>query len=149
MEDKIDVGVLLKNISDAIETSANLELSDFGLTVSQYRYLEYIDSCDSGVSAKDIREKFKVSQPTVAGILKRMRTKGYVRAEISKGDERTKDVFITAEGRKIVNQAASHKEKTEKRILECLSAEEQETVQALLRKIYDSFYGTESNVGGV
>lgn len=140
MNDKIDVGVLLKNISDAIETSANLELSDFGLTVSQYRYLEYIASCDGGVSATEIREKFKVSQPTVAGILKRMRAKGYVRAEISKQDERAKDVFITPEGRQIVDQAASHKENTENRILAGLSAEERETVQVLLRKIYNSFY---------
>lgn len=143
MERNIDAGVLIKNISDAIESSANQELDEFGLTVSQFRYLEFLSAHPKGASAKDLRAYFRVSQPTVAGILKRLRAKGYVCAEISKADERTKDVSITQAGIDIVKKAGSHKAATEDKILSSLSAEEKETLKALLTKVYASFYEKE------
>lgn len=140
MDKNMDVGILLKNISDAIENSANTELSDFGLTVAQYRYLEYIQEKPGGVSAKELRTHFAVSQPTVAGIVKRMRAKGYIAAETSKEDERTKDITLTQAGAELVRQAGAHKSSMEGRLLSGLSEKEREQFKALLWKVYDSFY---------
>lgn len=140
MDRNMDVGILLKNISDAIENNANTELSDFGLTVAQYRYLEYIQENPGGVSAKELRTHFAVSQPTVAGIVKRMRAKGYIAAETSKEDERTKDITLTQAGAEIVRQAGAHKSSMEEQILSDLSEEEREQFKALLWKVYGSFY---------
>lgn len=137
MNKSIDVGVLIKNISDAIETNANTELAEFDLTVSQYRYLEYIQDNGGCASAKDIRDRFKVSQPTVAGILKRLRAKGYLVSEVSKDDERAKNLSITAAGENIVNRAGTHKNSTEERILSELSDAERKTIKELLLKVYE------------
>lgn len=140
MSRNTDVGVLLKNISDAIESSANAELSELGLTVAQFRYLEYVQKNPDGISAKELRSYFAVSQPTVAGVVKRLRAKGYLAAEVSKEDERTKDITITEAGAEIVQQASSHKASTEEKILSALSTEERKLIKELLLKVYDSFY---------
>ena len=42
MKKEKDCGILLKQICDKIETSANNELKNSGLTLSQVRYLEYL-----------------------------------------------------------------------------------------------------------
>lgn len=143
----MDAGVLLKNISDAVETAANTELAPFGLTVSQYRYLEYLQQFPSGVAAKELGAYFKVSQPTVAGVLKRLKAKGYIRAETSPEDERAKIVSITPEGRGVTAQAALHKANTEELILHTLSPAERETVKTLLGKIWAGIYSEEKGGG--
>ena len=42
MKKEKDCGILLKQICDKLETSANNELKNSGLTLSQVRYLKYL-----------------------------------------------------------------------------------------------------------
>lgn len=63
-----DCGMLIKLISDHMQSHANKLLNKINLTASQFRYLEYLNRNDGPVSFKDFEKHFQTSQPTVSGI---------------------------------------------------------------------------------
>ena len=66
-----------KNISDYAEKRTNELLKDYGLTAGQGRILMVLAMSESGsYSMSELKDIFKVSQPTEAGIVARLEKKG-------------------------------------------------------------------------
>ena len=133
-----DCGFLIKQINDKLETSANRELRDSGLTLSQLRFLEYIcDRYPKKVLYKELEAVFEVAQPTVAGIIRRLADKGHVISEQSAEDSRAKTVSMTEWGYRKFMEANDRKAGMERMILEPLDDKEKKEFQSLLKRVYE------------
>ena len=132
MESK-DCGILLKQINDHIAQRANHALRENDLTLSQLRYLEYLDG-KADVPFKELERHFQVSKPTVAGILARLAGKGLIDTALVPGSN-AKTASLTGKGETELRRAVSERNKTEESLLSPLSPDERITFRMLLNKI--------------
>lgn len=134
-----DFGFLIKQIHDCIEKYANNDLRDSNLTMAQNRVIVSLHmSPDDTKSLKELEKEFNVSQPTMAGIIRRLCEKGYVATFGDASDKRIKNVRLTDIGIECGNEARTHIEKMEKTLISHLSEEEQMQLRQLLLKVLDS-----------
>ena len=137
MKENNDCGFLIKQINDRLETEANKELKESGLTISQVRYLDYLCSMHPRkVPFKELEAAFSVSQPTVVGVLSRLEKKKLVMTEQSKEDSRAKTVCMTECGYENFKNADRTRAETEHMLLEPLNSAERKELQRLLRMVY-------------
>ena len=99
---EIDAGRMLRDnrrICIRMEQHVNRVLAPRGITAVQAQVLLYIlDQGPRGTSLTAIHRTFGYSMATLSGMLKRLREKGYVRAEHCEGDERCKLLLATEKG---------------------------------------------------
>ena len=85
-----------------MEQYVNRCLAPVDLTATQAYILLYIlRHSDQGTSLTAIHREFGYSMPTLSGMLKRLRSKGYVRVEHCDGDDRRKLLFGTRKGEEV------------------------------------------------
>lgn len=85
-----------------MEQYVNRCLAPVGLTATQAYILLYIlRHSDQGTSLTAIHREFGYSMPTLSGMMKRLRSKGYVRVEPCGEDDRRKLLFGTEKSRQI------------------------------------------------
>lgn len=129
-----DCGILLKQISDHIESQSNRQLQEVGLTLSQYRYLVYLHQSSDPVTFKDVEHHFQTSQPTVSGIMRRLQEKNLIAVEDARTG-RAKTARLTERGRLLVEQSGTAREEEEERILGALREDEREPFHDMLLRI--------------
>ena len=139
MDNINDCGILIKQIHDAIGRKANNELRESGLTLSQLRYLEYMDMRrEEGVPLKDFERYFKVAQATVVGIMKRLAAKEFIYLTQDERDQRVKIAYLTDMGRQLFEESRKNRGQMEELILKPLNQEEREAFLSALKKICGS-----------
>lgn len=135
MPDYSDIGFCIKQIHDRLEKQANNAMRSNGLTMMQVSVLITLrDSDEKQMSMKELERCFGVAQSTVAGVVSRLKQKGFVEAFGDAADKRIKRVHITFEGEKCCAEAFLHKEEAEKRLLRGFSEEEKTLLHKLLEK---------------
>ena len=91
------VMVLLGIIGKMQRVQADRELEKLGLTSVQMEVLMYLlkrehEGC--GVTARELERRFRVSNPTMSGILKRLEKKGMIERTASEKDKRNKQIKL-------------------------------------------------------
>ena len=136
-EEDLDVGFLLKRITTAIGHNADQGFKP--VTLSQMRVIMYIArSPGQRCCQKDIEARFGVSHPTVVGLLKRLEAKGLVATNMSATDKRRKEVFLTAAGNALLDEAMKHRVSMEKQLRKGLTEEDLRQLRRLLTQIYQN-----------
>lgn len=139
MKNGEDIGILFKQINVALGKNANNELRKSNLTISQIRFLSYIlESGKERVSLKELEKEFQVSQPTVVGIVKRMKEKDLVKILQNDEDGRAKDVMLSQQGKQILEQGEIGKKRMEEVLLSGLSTAERKELRRMLGIVLDS-----------
>lgn len=134
----LDCNMLFKKINTIMEKKINGYLQKEGLTLSQWRYLHYIyERGGQEIHMKDIADFFEVSQPTVTGILKRLRQKHYVTFSKADYSANSKSVSLTESGLALCMVGLQEKGFVDDLLIRPLNEEEQAEFQKLLEKIYD------------
>lgn len=129
-------GTLIKIAHDRLERTANNELREQDLTLSQIGVLLFIkDQPEHNVTMKDIEHRLHVAQSTTVGIIARMETKDFVRTMTDPDDGRVKRVLITSKGLKECRNAQKRMENSEERLLSGLKEEERTELIALLERL--------------
>ena len=90
-----DIIKTYKSIHYSIESAVNSMLSDNDLTASQSHALMFILASGGDVTASEIHRRLGISRPTVSGLIKKLRSKGYVTVEGDESDERLKHIIAT------------------------------------------------------
>lgn len=75
------------------------QMEEMELTASQGRILGYLALRPDPPCPKDIEEEFRLSHPTVSGLLSRLEKKGFILLEPDPADRRCKRVRITGKGK--------------------------------------------------
>lgn len=110
-------------------------LDPLGLTYTQYVTMMALWEQDE-VPVKDLGNRLYLDSATLTPLLKRLESRGYVKRERSKADERSVIISLTDEGRALRSQAES----VPRCMGGCIHMEPQEALQlkSLLGKLLES-----------
>lgn len=134
--------LLIKQIDTLLSKSANASLKELDVTFSQVSALRAIESCPGHEAAfKQVERMLKVSQPTTAGLISRLRDKGLVETYDSSTSTNAKVVRLTEKGRQVCEDAEVAMSSEDERILAGFSDEERETFTAMLKRVVDNLGG--------
>ena len=101
---KVHAGLLIKFLNNAIINEINRQLVKFNMTGAQHEILVFIhrNGRDNDVFQKDIEKHFKLTNPTVTGIVKRLEEKGMIMRSPSSEDARYKCLHVTNKGEELL-----------------------------------------------
>ena len=111
-------------------------LQAFGLTPMQCLFMESLWEED-GLSVGDIGRRISLDTATLAGVLDRMVTAGWVRRETDPDDGRVARVYLTEKAQEAVSGLASAIEITNNELLSSFSLEEKLLFKRFLRDVKD------------
>lgn len=146
MNDIIDLGFRIKKINDLLCKRADELMQELGVTFSQHHILIYLIHCEDYTSSlKDMEHRFRVSQATMAGIVKRMEEKEVITSYYSPNDKRVKMVRLTKKGEEICEQTKIIMKKKEQSIRSLYSEEEMMDFDNYLSRLFHSLDEEEKN----
>ncbi len=73
-------------------------LEEMELTASQGRVMGYLAHCNEPPCPRDLEEEFRLSHPTVSGLLTRLEKKGFLELRSDPADRRCKRIVVTEKG---------------------------------------------------
>lgn len=111
-------------------------LQTFGLTPMQCLFMESLWHED-GLSVGDIGRRIALDTATLAGVLDRMATAGWVRRETDPDDGRVARVFLTDKAWEAISGLAAVIERTNTELLSNFSLEEKLLFKRFLRDVKD------------
>lgn len=113
-------------------------LAQMDLTGQQGRIIGYVSRCQQPPCPRDIEEVFRLSHPTVSGLLSRLEKKGFIRFEPDPADKRCKRIYLLPKGEACNQVIKDTITATEDRITRGFTAEEQAQFQALLDRAIEN-----------
>lgn len=131
------VGMLIKQVHDALGKVANKELKARDVTFSQMHMLWTLKNSKGGtLTLKELEKSLRLAQPTTLGIAKRLEEKGFVKGSFGSADKRIKFIKIAAKGEKVCQKSQTHIDETEKNLQKGLSKGERTLLYELLSKLH-------------
>ena len=135
-----NMNVILKRINDKMRSRVFSSVKSAGITLEQLVVLtELAQSDKNAFSVKNAQASLQVSQPTATGVVSRLESGGFVRSYQPASDKRVKLIELTEKGKKCADKALKRIKKEQDLLLSCLSDKEQDELQKLLRKAFDSY----------
>ena len=132
------MGHYFKVIQIRMEHFMNQQLQALDLTASQGQIIGYLTHAKEPPCARDLEEFFRLSHPTVSGLLSRMESKGFVEIRPDERDKRIKRIYLLEKGLACSRQIAQSIEENETRMIRGFSEEEAEQFLSLLRRAIDN-----------
>ena len=111
-------------------------LNVFGLTPMQCLFMESLWDED-GLSVGDIGRRISLDTATLAGVLDRMVTAGWVRREADPDDGRVTRVYLTDKAKGALSDLSASIERTNNELLSNFSLEEKLLFKRFLRDVKD------------
>ncbi len=146
---KQDLGFYLKRISETLEKLNAVELRENGLTKTQSRVLDFLESRPGKTATqRDMEIFFAVSHPTVTGIVKRMEARGLVSTETKDRGRSSKKVSLTEKGEEMRKQNEKCLSAHRKSLLAGFSKTETAGIEAALKRMYGNLCGNEEGGEG-
>ena len=130
---------LMKQILEILSKYANQALKAFDLTFSQRIVMELLFHAGKHtLSQKELAGRLYISQPTVAGIIKRLHKKGFVRIVTDPSDGRLRMIQLTEEGLDCYQRTEEMRPQMEALFGKAFSEEEKGQFLFLLTKLRDT-----------
>ncbi len=125
-----------RQICIRMERLANHFMAEQGLSAVQAHLLLYVLSQGSrGTSLTAIHREFGYSKATLSNIIKRLREKGYVRAECCADDDRFKLLFATEKGEQVQAFLQEAALRVQQQVYGCFSEQDLCTLDRLQKKM--------------
>ena len=139
MEDNTKISSLLRMIDVRIRMDLDERNEEIQLTSMQVRILVFlIEHDDREINPRDLEHYFRISKPTVTGVLKRLEEKGYLHYEPSGKDLRYKQIVLDDKAYQCAKQLHARFEAMERKLYQGLSDEELELTRSLLLRLLDN-----------
>lgn len=138
------IGLLIKQISDALEKHANNELRHDGLTLTQSGFLTSLyESEKHDLTMRELEEIHHISQPTAFGVVERLSQKKLIET-YDDHTSKAKHVILRPAAFEKCELGQKHMAKAEKNLRKNLTEEEAETLYKLLEKVRDGVAGIDN-----
>lgn len=121
------IGILQQNF--VLEKLRAVQLNSL-----QAHSLNYISKHPATIQ-RDLARYLGKQQATVTNILKVLEGKGFIYREIPKANERQKNIYLTAEGEKMVVQVQAIFEDLGEQVDKAFSSEEKQQFQTFLKRV--------------
>lgn len=129
---KILIG-LHKNVKELDRRTLDIARS-YGLSFSQFMVLEALYS-KGNLSIGEVREAILSSVGTISLVVKNLEKMGYVKRKTDENDKRVSILFLTNEGRAVIEKVIPENETMIYDYMKDLSEEETKTLLSLLKKL--------------
>ena len=110
-------------------------MSVYGLKVVDYSVLSLV-AHNPGITSRQLCQQLDVLPPNMVGMIDAMMRRGFLERRRHPRDGRAMGLYLTEQGRALVDQAEPQLKASEQASLSHLSAEEQAQLMALLQKLY-------------
>ena len=129
-------GHLLRHLHSCTDQAMTNALASMDLTAAQGHIMGFISHRKDPPCARDIEEAFRLSHPTVSGLLSRLEKKGFIQFRPDPADRRCKRIFVLPKGMELNETMRNVILTTEARMIDGFTEEEKEIfAQFLLRSI--------------
>ena len=122
---------ILHSCTDQKITAA---LASMELTAAQGPILGFIEHAQEPPCSRDIEEAFRLSHPTVSGILSRLEKKGFIEFRPDAEDRRCKRIFMLPKGSACNETMHRIIDENEAQMVQDFSEEEKELFEQLLTR---------------
>lgn len=134
------LGYLIHEVARLMKRRFEDEASMQEITLPQWRALAHISNQD-GMSQKALARAVDTDPMTMSGILDRLEKRGLIERHVDPTDSRAKLARVTEQGIEVVNSARKIGLAMYEAALEGVSAEDRETVVAVLAKMRGNLIG--------
>jgi Transcriptional regulators len=137
--EEIKMGALFRWINNTFEQRINEMLKKHDLTRSQCDILLYLTKSShkgiDNITQRDIEKTFRISNPTVTGLLNRLESKEFIGRKVSSKDARYKYIVLSDKAIRVLNEIKLSLDENERKVFSCLSEDEVDTLKSILLKI--------------
>lgn len=126
----------VRRISNLMVNHINAAIKETNLTVPQFEIFGYIDLNNGTVTQRKLEEYFGLSHPAVIGLLKQLKSKGFVDVTVNSEDRRQRNVTLTEKAYQFKRSFTSRLGITDDLLSACLTDEQQELLKSLLETMY-------------
>lgn len=91
-------GRLARDLHRCTDQTMTAELEKMDLTAAQGHIMGFLAHAKQPPCPRDIEEEFRLSHPTVSGLLSRLEQKDFIRLETDPEDRRVKRIYIQPKG---------------------------------------------------
>lgn len=138
MKDK-KLGYYFKVMANELARNRNKDLERLDLTSSQCDILLYLIAHNKEeVNQRDIEQFFKLSNPTISGILDRLEAKGFIIRKQSSKDARSKQIELTEKSMQVHHHMKKKMQELEKQLLQNVSSEELLIFKKVAKQLHDN-----------
>lgn len=134
-------GHLIRVLENCTAQAMTAALASMELTSAQGQIMAFIIHRQSPPCARDIEAAFRLSHPTVSGILSRLEQKGFIEFRPDEADRRCKRIYPLDKGLALHETMRQNIFATEEKLVQGFSVEEKQQFAALLQRAI-------SNMGG-
>ena len=110
-------------------------LAQMELTASQGHVMGYLCRQNEPRCARDIEQHFRLSHPTVSGLLTRLQKKGFIEFFLDDHDKRCKRIRVLPKGMEVHHRIAYVIRENEQRLMEGFTEEERNQFSAFLNRV--------------
>lgn len=126
---------LLLRAGGAVHEHLERSLLPWGLSLAKLRALHQLADAPDGLPLGQIAERLCCVKSNVTQLVDRLEADGFVRRAQDPADKRCVVAVLTDAGRRSFQQASAALEQAEREVLERLTAEDRETLVALLARL--------------
>ena len=128
---------LLARSSKLVSEQFHATVKAAGLNVNYWRILASLSDGD-GLSLNQLNERVLFNQPTLSKLVARMESEGLLERLKGEQDKRSILIYITPQGRELVNQLLAKAKWHESEVLANYNQQQQELLKDMLRQLIDS-----------
>ncbi len=113
------------------------EMGHLGITASQLGVL-IAAHLQPGLQQRELAGTLYFDEATLGGMVGRLEAQGYIERRSSSRSTRGREIYLTADGRKLYRKIEQHVETIQRVLLARLAPDEQKTFLRLLSKLIDA-----------
>lgn len=132
------MGRYFKMMQIRIEHLMNQQLQAMDLTSAQGHIIGFLTHVKEPPCARDIEQFFRLSHPTVSGLLSRMEAKGFVEIRPDERDRRVKRIVLLEKGMACSREIQRCIEENDRQMMQGFSEEETELFLSLLNRAVEN-----------
>lgn len=126
---------LIKRIETEITAQMNRALSDFGITLSQFIVLNFVQDNPSDLSSAQLSRRFKMTPQSMNETVALLELKALILKNADVENKRILRISLTEKGINLLNQCNSSIDEVEQALFSTLSATELDTLRGLIGSI--------------
>jgi MarR family transcriptional regulator, organic hydroperoxide resistance regulator len=128
---------LLARSSKLVSEQFHATVKAAGVNVNYWRILASLSDGD-GLTLKQLNQRVLFNQPTLSKLVTRMETEGLLERHKDTQDKRAILIYISAQGRDLVDELLSKAKWHEDQVLANYSAQQQDLMKDMLRQLVNS-----------
>lgn len=134
-------GRMLRILHWCTDQSMTAELEKMELTAAQGHIMGYLAHHDEAPCPRDIEQEFKLSHPTVSGLLSRLEQKAFIELRTDPDDRRYKRIYILPKGRECHDRMHQTILRNEERLVQGFTEEEKQLFADFLNRAIENMGG--------